>query len=170
MLRMVGRPPSGSRSTRGFPPLTKPVAGLRPFGSRSLTLGEGGRSPSLPSKPPRGTAGPSHRSPHFAERNARFTRSFSLRSARRNRLPQRGGPADASPCGLAPLSPPARRLAGGKARPPAQPNSRSAPHESPRFHSPRQQARRRARQARPRRNRRRHRSQKPRPRQSVRSP
>src|SRR5271166_1343952 len=131
MLRMVGRPPSGSRSTRGFPPLTKPVAGLRPFGSRSLTLGEGGRSPSLPSKPPRGSAGPSHGSPNFAERNARFTRSFSLSSARRNRLPQRGGPADASPCGLAPLSPPARRLAGGMARPPAKPTSRSVPMKAP---------------------------------------
>src|SRR5271166_2689494 len=56
------------------------------------------------------------------------------------------------------------------ARPPAKPTSRSAPYESPRFHPPRQQARRRARQARPRRNRRRHRPQKPRPRQSVRSP
>jgi hypothetical protein len=34
----VGRPPSGPRSTRGFPPLAKPVTGLRPLGSRSLTL------------------------------------------------------------------------------------------------------------------------------------
>src|SRR5271165_3331813 len=56
------------------------------------------------------------------------------------------------------------------ARPPAKPTSRSAPYESPRFHPPRQQARRRARQARPRRNRRRHRPQEPRPRQSVRPP
>ena len=40
--------------------------------------------------------------------------------------------------------------------------------KAPRFHPPRQQARRRARQARPRRNRRRHRPQKPHPRQSVR--
>ena len=35
---MSGVPPSGSRSTRGLQPLTKPVAGLRPLGSRSLTL------------------------------------------------------------------------------------------------------------------------------------
>ena len=35
---MSGVPPSGPRSTRGFPPLAKPVAGLRPLGSRSLTL------------------------------------------------------------------------------------------------------------------------------------
>jgi hypothetical protein len=34
---MSGVPPSGPRSTRGFPPLAKPVAGLRPLGSRSLT-------------------------------------------------------------------------------------------------------------------------------------
>jgi hypothetical protein len=32
MLRMSGVPPSGPHSTRGFPPLTKPVAGLRPLG------------------------------------------------------------------------------------------------------------------------------------------
>src|SRR5271157_4104339 len=38
MLRMSGVPPSGPRSTRGFPPLAKPVTGLRPLGSRSLTL------------------------------------------------------------------------------------------------------------------------------------
>src|SRR5271169_5435841 len=38
MLRKSGVPPSGPRSTRGFPPLAKPVTGLRPLGSRSLTL------------------------------------------------------------------------------------------------------------------------------------
>src|SRR5271155_592469 len=38
VLRMSGVPPSGPRSTRGFPPFAKPVTGLRPLGLRSLTL------------------------------------------------------------------------------------------------------------------------------------
>src|SRR5208282_3993342 len=95
---------------------------------------------------------------------ALYSRLSAAREARDRSSPSRVTIADAF------LPPPARRPAGGMARPPAKPTSRSALHESPRFHPPRQQARRRARQARPRRNRRRHRPQKPHPRQSVRSP
>ncbi len=93
---------------------------------------------------------------------ALYSRLSAAREARGRSSPSRVTIADAF------LSPPTRRPAGGMARPPAKPTSRSALHESPRFHPPRQQARRRARQARPRRNRRRHRPQEPRPRQSVR--
>src|SRR5208282_276609 len=95
---------------------------------------------------------------------ALYSRLSAAREARDRSSPSRVTIADAF------LPPPARRPAGGMARPPAKPTSRSALHESPRFHPPRQQAHRRARQARPRRNRRRHRPQKPHPRQSVRSP
>src|SRR5271165_3515578 len=95
---------------------------------------------------------------------ALYSRLSAAREARDRSSPSRVTIADAF------LPPPARRPAGGMARPPAKLTSRSAPYESPRFHPPRQQARRRARQARPRRNRRRHRPQEPRPRQSVRPP
>ena len=71
MLRMSGVPPSGPRSTRGFPPLTKPVAGLRPLGSRSLTLGGEGVSPPSPARPHGDRHEPSRGSPNFAKRKAR---------------------------------------------------------------------------------------------------
>ena len=68
---MSGVPPSGSRSTRGFPPLAKPVTGLRPLGSRSLTLG----GEAFPLPPPQGrTEIVTNRRavpPNFAKRKAR---------------------------------------------------------------------------------------------------
>src|SRR5208282_704425 len=167
-LRMSGVPPSGPRSTRGFQPLTKPVAGLRPLGSRSLTRGR--RAFPLPPQqtpPGVGRAGAPVPPISPSAKPAEFAASLS------GPLDEIGSPSAAAlpmlpPAALPPSHPRPRRLAGGMARPPAQPKSRSAPHEStrPRFHPPRQQARRRARQARPRRNRRRHRSQKPHPRRS----
>ena len=60
---MSGVPPSGPRSTRGFPPLAKPVAGLRPLGSRSLTLS------SHPSSPPSRWYGEATRQADFKERS-----------------------------------------------------------------------------------------------------
>jgi hypothetical protein len=61
---MSGVPPSGARSTRGFLPLAKPVTGLRPLGSRSLTLS------SHPSSPPGRRYGEASlpRLPHILDR------------------------------------------------------------------------------------------------------
>jgi len=81
MLRMSGVPPSGSRSTRGFPPLTKPVAGLRPPGSRSLTLGGEGVPPPSPARPHGDRHEPSRGSPQF--RQAQSAQAGARRSRRR---------------------------------------------------------------------------------------
>src|SRR5208282_704426 len=103
----VGRPPFGAALYSRLPAAHEARGRSSPSRVTIADAGKEGVPPPSPANPPGGRQGRRTGSPNFAERKARGIRSFSLRSARRNRLPQRGGPADASPCGLAPLSPPA---------------------------------------------------------------
>src|SRR5271156_3780949 len=113
MLRMSGVPPSGPRSTRGFPPLAKPVTGLRPLGSRSLTLSShpqarrpAGGMARPPAKPTSRSA--PYESPRFhpprqqARRRARQARP---RRNRRRHRPQKPPPRQS----VRPPRPPRRR-------------------------------------------------------------
>src|SRR5208282_4917248 len=154
----VGRPPFGAALYSRLPAAHEARGRSSP--SR-VTIADAGKE---------GVPPPSPASPHGDRQGRRTVPPISpsakpaeFAASLSGPLDEIGSPSAAAlpmlpPAALPPSHPPPPRLAGGMARPPAKPNSRSAPHEStrPRFHPPRQQARRRARQARPRRNRRRH--------------
>src|SRR5208282_4917249 len=98
-LRMSGVPPSGPRSTRGFQPLTKPVAGLRPLGSRSLTRGRRA-FPLPPQQAPTGIGRAVARFPQF--RRAQSPRNSQLLSQVRS---TKSAPPARRPCRCFPLRP-----------------------------------------------------------------
>ena len=109
----VGRPPSGSRSTRGLKAAHEARRRSSPSRVTIADAGEGGRSPSLPSKPPRGIGRTVARFPQFRRaQSALYARLLSqvrsTKSAPPARRPSRCFPVRPCPP-LTPSSPPGRR-------------------------------------------------------------